>query len=51
MLIIILAFLVGHIVVGNYVRRNGGSAKLIKLPSAVTTGLILFGGVLVYVRG
>jgi hypothetical protein len=50
LVIIILAFVVGRIGVGAYVRRSGGTERFVELASSLTTLVILVGGVLLYVR-
>jgi cytochrome bd-type quinol oxidase subunit 2 len=50
MIIIVLAFVVGHVCVGTLVRKNGGSAKLTQLASSLATLTALIGGVMLYVR-
>lgn len=50
MLIIVLAFVVGHIGFGTFVRKKGGSAKLAQLVSSLATLIVMSCGVLMYVR-
>lgn len=51
LIIVVLAFVVGHFGFGASVRKKGGSAKLAQLVSSFTTLIVLLGGVMLYVRG
>ncbi|MFT6579265.1 MAG: cytochrome bd-type quinol oxidase subunit 2 [Zhongshania sp.] len=50
LIIVVLAFVVGHVYVGTYVRKHGGSAKLTQLASSLAILTVLVGGVMLYVR-
>lgn len=51
MVIIILAFAVGHIGIGSYLKRNGKSTRFVQFASSLATLIALLGGVLLYMRG